>query len=200
MTATSPSEAMDEINLHESSTVDDDVVVDEEFLDTNSNPNRSPNPFSEDYIPNEKTSPSDTDFFRFESTDNEDLFADRPMPEWVGWGEPVVGGSGVNPFEDYNNTPNGSVVPSGSPQKDSSGSAPTLFEEDVEFVGVELDGSEKAMDKALKEGIVGEAGALKRKVTVTPSEGVKDNDNDNEAKEFNDSNYWRVDQEIAVSE
>ncbi|KAK9058599.1 hypothetical protein SSX86_023441 [Deinandra increscens subsp. villosa] len=210
MTPTSPSEIMDEINLNESSaSKDDDVVVGlDEELDTkktNSNPNRSPNPFSEDYAANDnKTSASDADFFRFESTDNEDLFADRPLPEWVGWNEPIVG-SGVNPFEDYENTPNLDIetpvvvepsLPNGSAQKDDT--APSMFEEDVEFVGVELDGSEKAMDKALKEGIVGEAGALKRKVT-TPSGGEKENDNDS-AKEFNDSNYWRVDQEIAVSE
>ncbi|KAI3826491.1 hypothetical protein L1987_00539 [Smallanthus sonchifolius] len=208
MTATSPSEIMDEINLSESSTSnDDDVVVglDEEFLDSkksNSNSNRSPNPFSEDYVANEKTSASD-DLFRFESTDNEDLFADRPMPEWVGWNEPIVG-SGVNPFEDYDNSPNldmetpvgeGPSLPNGSTPKGDT--VPSLIEEDVEFVGVELDGSEKAMDKALKEGIVGEAGALKRKVT-TPSGGEKEKDND--ATEFNDNNYWRVDQEIAVSE
>ncbi|KAI7757840.1 hypothetical protein M8C21_019287, partial [Ambrosia artemisiifolia] len=208
MTATSPTEIMDEINLNESSTSkDDDVVVglDEEFLDgknSNPNPNRSPNPFSEDYVANEKTIASDADFFRFESTDNEDLFADRPLPEWVGWNEPIAG-SGVNPFEDYDNTPNldidtpvgvGPSLPNGSTQKEET--VPSLFEEDVEFVGVELDGTEKAMDKALKEGIVGEAGALKRK--VTPNEGEKENDND--SKEFNDNNYWRVEQEIAVSE
>ncbi|KAI3810753.1 hypothetical protein L1987_20375 [Smallanthus sonchifolius] len=151
MTATSPSEIMDEINLNESSTSnDDDVVVglDEEFLDSkkpNSNSNRSLNPFSEDYVANEKTSASD-DFFRFESTDNEDLFADRPMPEWVGWNEPIVG-SGVNPFEDYDNTLNldmetpvgeGPSLPNGSTPKDDT--VPSSFEEDVEFVGVELDG------------------------------------------------------------
>ncbi|XP_071690355.1 uncharacterized protein [Rutidosis leptorrhynchoides] len=244
MTATSPSDMMDEINLKESSTVnnsnrddDDDVVVgaNEEFPDSKlstSITNRSPNPFSEDYEANEKTSASDADFFRFESTDSEDLFADRPMPDWVGWGEPVVG-SGVNPFEDDINIPTtvdipsspetpvgdglsvspgstslpngslseGSVVSSDTSPKD--GAVPSLFEEDVEFVGVESDGSEKAMDKALKEGTVGEAGALKRQVTAASGvENEKDNekDNENEAKEFNDNNYWRVDQEIVVSE
>ncbi|XP_076938173.1 uncharacterized protein LOC143606219 [Bidens hawaiensis] len=195
MTATSPPEIMDEINLNESSPgKDDDVVVDLDEI--NSNPTRSPNPFSEDYVSNEKTSAPDADFFKFESTDNEDLFADRPMPEWVGWNEPIVG-SGVNPFEDYDSTPNLDIeTPVGVGSVQSNGSTPSLFEEDVEFVGVEVDGSEKAMDKALKEGVVGEAGALKRK--VTPSEGEKETDN--ESKEFNDSNYWRVDQEIAVSE
>nr|GEY08022.1 hypothetical protein [Tanacetum cinerariifolium] len=99
--------------------------------------------------------------------------------------------------------PNGSSS-DGSVASDSSqkeGALPSLFEEDVEFVGVELDGTEKAMEKALKEGIVGEAGALKRKVTPpsSPSGGEKDNDSEPD-KEFNDSNYWRVDQEISVSE
>ncbi|VVB09171.1 unnamed protein product [Arabis nemorensis] len=37
-----------------------------------------------------------------------------------------------------------------------------FFEEDVEFVGVEPEGTENAMEQALKEGIVGEAGPLKR--------------------------------------
>ncbi|PWA88848.1 SIT4 phosphatase-associated family protein [Artemisia annua] len=237
MTTTSP-ELMDDINLNEASTVgnpsnDDDLVVgvDEDITDnkiSNSTPSRSPNPFSEDYVANDKTSASDVDFFKFESTDNEDLFADRPMPEWVGWGEPV-GGSGVNPFEDYNNTPNLDIpnapetpvgvglsvstdlppLPNGSSSDESvasdssqkEGAVPSLFEEDVEFVGVESDGTEKAMEKALKEGIVGEAGALKRKVTPPSSPSAGEKDNDSEAnKEFNDSNYWRVDQEISVSE
>ncbi|XP_024982545.1 serine/threonine-protein phosphatase 6 regulatory subunit 3-like isoform X2 [Cynara cardunculus var. scolymus] len=244
MSTTSPSEMMDEIDFNAASTGgnssnNDDLVVgvDEEFVDSknsnhiisDSNPNRSPNPFSEDYEvngggdlkmgENEKTSASDAGFFRFEATDNEDLFADRPMPEWVGWGEPsniAVRGSGVNPFEDYNNTSNVDIpslaetvspgspsLPNGSSNDglagscDSSqkeGAVASLFEEDVEFVGVELDGSEKAMDKALKEGVVGEAGALKRKVTPEKENVSED------TKEFNDSNYWRVDQEIAVSE
>ncbi|KAI3511788.1 hypothetical protein L1887_18946 [Cichorium endivia] len=193
-TATSP-ETLDEINLNGAR--DDDVVVgaDEDFITTqnsNSTPTRSPNPFSEDYV--EKAPASDSNaFFRFETTDNEeDLFADRPIPEWVGWEEPsnvVVSGPGVNPFEDYNNTPDVDVT-----------TPSVAFEEDVEFVGVELelDGSEKAMDKALKEGIVGEAGALKRK--IVPGGPGPEKENGGETKEFNDSNYWRVDQEIAVSE
>ncbi|KAL4583815.1 hypothetical protein LXL04_008399 [Taraxacum kok-saghyz] len=103
-------------------------------------------------------------------TENEeDLFADRPIPEWVGWEEPsnvsdpvAVSGPEVNPFEDYNNTPGGDVA----------------FEE---------------------EGIVEEAGALKRKV-VPGGGGGPEKESVGDSKEFNDSNYWRVDQEIAVSE
>ncbi|CAI9268493.1 unnamed protein product [Lactuca saligna] len=199
-TATSP-ETMDEINLNGAATTNedhDDVVVgaDEDFLNiknSNNAPTRSPNPFSEDYVEND-----------------EDLFADRPMPEWVGWEEPSnveipvpVPGSGVNPFEeDYNNTPDVDIpTPVETPMPTPTPTptpVPSLFEEDVEFVGVELelDGSEKAMDKALKEGIVGEAGALKRKVVP----GGPEKENVSDPKEFNDSNYWRVDQEIAVSE
>ncbi|TYI26400.1 hypothetical protein ES332_A05G111500v1 [Gossypium tomentosum] len=79
-------------------------------------------------------------------------------------------------------------------------SVPSLFEEDVEFVGVELEGTEKAMEQALKEGIVGEAGPLKR--SSVPKVPEKENPDDDGAgmKEFNDSNYWRVDQEVSVSE
>ena len=183
-----------------------------------------------------KTSAShDMGFFRFEASDNEELFGDRPLPDWVGWGEPSDmqdAGSSKNPFIDHDDssgsnlcttkpqidspTPsppsNGESVPSNrSPTKedsidggvDSSQRAvpvPSLFEEDVEFVGVELEGTEKAMDQALKEGIVGEAGPLKRNVVSK----VPDKENSEEGspgvKEFNDANYWRVDQEVAVLE
>ncbi|KAK8491739.1 hypothetical protein V6N12_055691 [Hibiscus sabdariffa] len=78
---------------------------------------------------------------------------------------------------------------------------PSLFEEDVEFVGVESEGTEKAMEQALKEGIVGEAGPLQRNIIPKVSATAKENpDDDGAAMEFNDSNYWRVDQEVAVSE
>ncbi|OAY38019.1 serine/threonine-protein phosphatase 6 regulatory subunit 3 isoform X2 [Manihot esculenta] len=106
-----------------------------------------------------------------------------------------------------------SILPNGSsPSKDSndgsvgsdtsreSATVPSLFEEDVEFVGVELEGTEKAMEQALKEGIVGEAGPLKR--NTIPKAPEKENPDDGGAgiKEFNDANYWRVDQEVAVLE
>lgn len=106
-----------------------------------------------------------------------------------------------------------STLPNGSsPSKDSSdgsvgsdtscksATVPSLFEEDVEFVGVELEGTEKAMEQALKEGIVGEAGPLKR--NLIPKVLEKENSDNGGAgiKEFNDANYWRVDQEVAVLE
>ncbi|KAK6271830.1 hypothetical protein POUND7_008913 [Theobroma cacao] len=104
--------------------------------------------------------------------------------------------------------PNGSSdsmdLSDGSASSDTSQKSPppvpSLFEEDVEFVGVELEGTEKAMEQALKEGIVGEAGPLKR--NIIPKVPEKENSDDGGAgmKEFNDANYWRVDQEVAVLE
>ncbi|KAL9171218.1 hypothetical protein ABFS82_04G194800 [Erythranthe guttata] len=140
-------------------------------------------------------------------TDNEeDPFQDRSIPEWSAWGEAdfQVGGASVNPFDDQtdNSLPNGAStspdfsgsVKSESTQKDIV--VPSLFEEDVEFVGVELEGTEKAMEQALKEGIVGEAGPLKK--SIVPKKTEKEDSDD--LNEFNDTNYWRVDQEVTVLE
>jgi serine/threonine-protein phosphatase 6 regulatory subunit 3 len=187
---------------------------------------------------NEKAGAShDLGFFRFEAPDNEELFGDRPLPDWVGWGDSSdlqVGGSSVNPFEDHDNSdvnpstqaqlvtsdansnsissgesvlPNGSstsTAPSdgsvGSDSSQRSAPVPSLFEEDVEFVGVELEGTEKAMEQALKEGIVGEAGPLKRNIIQKVPEKENSDEGGPGMKEFNDANYWRVDQEVAVLE
>ncbi|KAL1544131.1 serine/threonine-protein phosphatase 6 regulatory subunit 3-like isoform X2 [Salvia divinorum] len=159
--------------------------------------------------------------------DNDNPFGDRPIPEWVTWGEGSdlqVGGSGVNPFDDHNNvtenvmnavegtpmypTSSGEPVFKGiSPIDACNGLAkpspsqksvvmPSLFEEDVEFVGVELEGTEKGMEQALKEGIVGEAGPLKR--NTSPKKPEKDDIDDGAGmKEYKDTNYWRVEQEVA---
>ncbi len=187
---------------------------------------------------NDKASAShDLGFFRFEAPDNEELFGDRPLPDWVGWGDSSdlqVGGSSVNPFEDHDNSdvnpstqaqlvtsdansnsissgesvlPNGSSTSTassdgsvGSDSSQRSAPVPSLFEEDVEFVGVELEGTEKAMEQALKEGIVGEAGPLKRNIIQKVPEKENSDEGGPGMKEFNDANYWRVDQEVAVLE
>ncbi|CAI9266258.1 unnamed protein product [Lactuca saligna] len=167
--ATSHSEAMDEINLNGSGTSnssDDEVMVDKK------------NPFIEE------ENVINGDLNDKEKGEEEDLFADRPMPEWGSGGG---GGGGVNPFLDYENT--SSVAKANANANGSNEKGGGLFEEDVEFVGVELEleGSEKAMDGALKEGIVGEAGPLKKQEVIPEKE-------ENELKkDFNDSNYWRVD-------
>lgn len=170
---------------------------------------------------------TDSGFFHFETPENDDTFEDRPIPEWSAWGEASdfqVGGASVNPFDEQSNItdnslpsveasdvplslssissggsiPNGTSSSDGSTKSDSSQkSVPSLFEEDVEFVGVELEGTEKAMEQALKEGIVGEAGPLKR--SIIPKKQEKE-DSDDGMNEFNDANYWRVDQEVEVLE
>ncbi|KAJ7947819.1 Serine/threonine-protein phosphatase 6 regulatory subunit 3 [Quillaja saponaria] len=260
------SEMMDEINLNGvanggSSSSDDEVVVGEdeelsenkEGLDgTSSSSTNFFNGFTGSNSmdggilnsENEKASVSqDMGFFRFEAADNEDLFGDRPLPDWVGWGESSdmqVGGLSVNPFEDQDDIgddpssksqevttnpssplrgesvfPNGSPTTGGSISPTTGGSiegqasgdsshrsaaVPSLFEKDVEFVGVELEGTGKAMEQALKEGIVGEAGPLKRNIIPKVPEKENSDEGGPGMKEFNDANYWRVDQEVAVLE
>ncbi|CAH8361260.1 unnamed protein product [Eruca vesicaria subsp. sativa] len=95
------------------------------------------------------------------------------------------------------------VIANGSPTSESRSPPPpgvrALFEEDVEFVGVEAEGTEKAMEQALKEGIVGEAGPLKRNIVQKVAENETQKENSG-VIEFNDANFWRVDQEVAVLE
>ncbi|KAF7805598.1 serine/threonine-protein phosphatase 6 regulatory subunit 3 [Senna tora] len=255
---TTSSEMMDEINLNGAvnggnSSSDDEVVIgeDEGLAESKSAVNGMSNSSTNFLgglsgidamnggmlsLESQKASAShDMGFFGFEAPDNEDLFGDRPLPDWVGWGEASdmqVAGSSTNPFMDHDeadtNKPStkpelgssGSTSPSNGDSVTSNGSpitregsegegglsqktvaVPSLFEEDVEFVGVELEGTEKAMEQALKEGIVGEAGALKR--NTTPKVPGKENPEEGgpgSMKEFNDANYWRVDQEVAVLE
>lgn len=140
-----------------------------------------------------------------------------------------VGGSNEIPFEDdvrHESNPSGSPevimpreaslsngkveVPNGIASMSTSDdgpvetsmscpSVPSLFEEDVEFIGVELEGTERAMEQALKEGIVGEAGPLKRNlVGKLPPAKERITGEDTEVLQFNDTNYWRVDQELGV--
>ncbi|PKI63854.1 hypothetical protein CRG98_015737 [Punica granatum] len=257
----SSAEMMDEINLNgaanvgNSSSSDDEVVLGEDEDMTgkaasngvstsdshsiNEPPSNDPIFRADSDLQDERASAShDPGFFKFEIPENEDIFGDRPLPEWVGWGESSdmqIGGSSMNPFEDPDINlpdqsdevaqdlstsggsgsplPNGVLAPAGSitPASSSDGSVgsdssqksatvPSLFEEDVEFVGVEAEGTEKAMEHALKEGIVGEAGPLKRNIAPKSPEKEASEEAEGGMKEFNDANYWRVDQEVAVLE
>lgn len=166
----------------------------------------------------------DTSIFRLQTSGNDDPFGDRPIPEWVGWAESsdfAVSGSSLNPFENYTKssgdtaspadavpTPVGGSLPNetsvhansseGSLGSDLSQRAP--LSDDVEVVGVELEGSKKAMDQALKDGIVGEAGPLKRDTGSKQPEKESADEKGAGLDEFNDANYWRVEQGVAVSE
>lgn len=139
-----------------------------------------------------------------------------------------VGGPSVNPFDDQSDmnaniavkestspvspTSSGDSVANGSSSSASSSDSstksdssqkrvvPSLFEEDVEFVGVEPEGTEKAMEQALKEGIVGEAGPLKWNLSPKKSDKENPDDGGTVLNEFNDANYWRVEQELTVLE
>ncbi|XP_031100022.1 serine/threonine-protein phosphatase 6 regulatory subunit 3-like isoform X2 [Ipomoea triloba] len=259
--STSASDLMEEINLNGapnggSSNSDDEVVVGAEdelpeskgFTDgkTSSNVNNIFNGFTGINTANgvglnaqdaKAGASGDMDFFRFETSENDDPFGDRPIPEWVAWGDSTdlqAGGSSLNPFLDQTNSdgevvnsveatttsppPPNSTSSGESPPNDASTSpdsnkttscvygsspkaaVPSLFEEDVEFVGVELEGTEKAMEHALKEGIVGEAAPLKRSSVPKLPENENTDESAASMKEFNDANYWRVDQEVAVLE
>ncbi|KAF2610656.1 hypothetical protein F2Q70_00012173 [Brassica cretica] len=135
---------------------------------------------------------------------DEDVVSDESSPERVERGDASSPTAQVkDPFpEDDVKMPdvrvsNGSSSSEGeiSPR---SPPVPSLFEKDIEFVGVEPEGTERAMDQALKEGIVGEAGPMKRSST-TASPG-KESSDENMQQEYNDTNYWKVDQEVAVVE
>ncbi|KAJ4970809.1 hypothetical protein NE237_003908 [Protea cynaroides] len=58
--------------------------------------------------------------------------------------------------------------------------------------------TEKAMEQTLKEGIVGESGPLKRNLSLKVPKKEQSNEDRPGIFEYNDANYWRVDQEIAV--
>ncbi|XP_010414535.1 PREDICTED: serine/threonine-protein phosphatase 6 regulatory subunit 1-like [Camelina sativa] len=185
--------AIEDVNMNEnsnannSSSSDDEVLVGEEEEDDNLT--EKPKNISPDNL-----SPSDPTSIDEAS-------------------EMQVTSSSLNPFIDVPmlDVKTEPVIPNGSPTSTSSGSSSTghkspsapavraLFEEDVEFVGVEPEGTEKAMEQALKEGIVGEAGPLKRNMVQKVPENENQAENSG-VTEFNDSNFWRVDQEVTVLE
>ncbi|CAL0329080.1 unnamed protein product [Lupinus luteus] len=224
---TSSSEMMDDVNLNGTATgvsnigENEILVGEEEVTGSKSTVNgtsiQSTNLIgitsSKSMNGGEKASAShDTGLLGFESPDNEALFGDRPSPDWVGCGEPSdiqIAGSSLNPFLDHDESTSNPQVGSRNPYSPSNGESvpsngsvpvPSLFEEDVEFIGVESEGTEKAMEQALKEGIVGEAGPLKRNIVPKVPEKENSEDGSTGMKDFNDTNYWRVDQEVAVLE
>jgi len=230
---------MDDINLNGTancgnSSSDDQVVVDKdgEFGETKDPSKASSSSNSDDVegggISREERKISQVDAsskaapIQFDSSDNKNLFGEKPVSDWVRWTDTsalLVDGPRTNPFLDHETVApstnpftaestlsNGAFNPLDSVEKsiDSvecqrSVAVPSLFEEDVEFVGVEPQGTEKAMEQALKEGIVGEAGPLK-KISLSPKKLEEKPDEDSAGTEFNDANYWRVEQEVAILE
>ncbi|CAH2038613.1 unnamed protein product [Thlaspi arvense] len=195
-------------NANTSSSDDDEVVVGEEEDDLTGVPKDNAMNTTETSFQME----SPMGFFDFNTSEKtEEAFAEQP-PEWVGWGEPSsdmqTSGNGLNPFiddddDDDSKTMMNLDIPMVEVETEAvipNGSSPTersLFEKDVEFVGVEAEGTEKAMEQAMKEGIVGEAGAMKRNMEIVEDQKAEASSG---VKEFNDNNYWKVDQEVGVLE
>lgn len=182
-------EAMEDVSLNETSGNGDE---EEDSLIT-----ESKNPFVATASTSEAVSvdslPGDIEI-------DEDVVSDESSPERVA-SSPAAQVKDPFPEDDVKmpdvRIPNGSSSSEGeiSPR---SPPVPSLFEKDVEFVGVEPEGTERAMDQALKEGIVGEAGPMKRSST-TASPG-KESSDENMQQEYNDTNYWKIDQEVTVVE
>ncbi|KAJ0248279.1 SIT4 phosphatase-associated family protein [Hirschfeldia incana] len=186
-------EAMEDVSLNETSGNGDE---EEDSLIT-----ESKNPFVATASTSEAVSvdstPGDID---------EDVVSDESSPERVEHGDASSPAALVkDPFPEDDvkmpdvRIPNGSSSSEGeiSPR---SPPVPSLFEKDVEFVGVEPEGTERAMDQALKEGIVGEAGPMKRSSTTASPGKERESSDENMQQEYNDTNYWKIDQEVAVVE
>ncbi|CAH8387080.1 unnamed protein product [Eruca vesicaria subsp. sativa] len=179
-------EAMEDVSLNENGDEDDDE--EEDCLITESN-----NPFvatastSEAVSVDNNTVPGDIEI-------EEDVVSGESSPEMVNRGDPLPGDDVKMPDVRVSNgssSSEGEISPRSPP-------VPSLFGKDVEYVGVEPEGTERAMDQALKEGIVGEAGPMMRNNT-TASPG-KESSDENIQQEYNDTNYWKVDHEVAVVE
>ncbi|VVA90401.1 unnamed protein product [Arabis nemorensis] len=187
-------EAMEDVSLNENSGGGDEE--DEDCLIT-----ESKNPFVATASTSEAVS---VDTVTGDIEIDEDVVSDELSPEWVERGDSSSSATLVTdqlPGDDVKmpdvRIPNGSSSSEGeiSPR---SPPVPSLFgSRDVEFVGVEPEGTERAMDQALKEGIVGEAGPMKRN-SATASPGKESSSDDNMQQEYNDTNYWRIDEVTVV--
>lgn len=145
--------------------------------------------------------PVDLEPFQFETRGNDDLFNDANVPDWVGWCGPsdiLVDG----PTEDCSFPADTVVsVTNGSPMSISESSAEgetgepdaLLFEDDAEFVGVEMEGAVRIDEHVIEGGINGTAATNSRsqlpELRKNEAAGIM---------EFNDLNRWRVEPEVGV--
>ncbi|XP_039139021.1 serine/threonine-protein phosphatase 6 regulatory subunit 3-like [Dioscorea cayenensis subsp. rotundata] len=145
--------------------------------------------------------PVDLEPFQFETRGNDDLFNDANVPDWVGWCGPsdiLVDG----PTEDCSFPADTVVsVTNGSPMSISESSAEgetgepdaLLFEDDAEFVGVEMEGTVRIDEHVIEGGINGTAATNSRsqlpELRKNEAAGIM---------EFNDLNRWRVEPEVGV--
>ncbi|MCO5552402.1 hypothetical protein L7F22_005913 [Adiantum nelumboides] len=79
----------------------------------------------------------------------------------------------------------------------------SLFDTSVQFVGVEIEGTAKAMKHALREGIVGEAGPIRPPTSIEKSDNELKSSTDIVTDldlDYNDVNYWKSDYSQSISE
>ncbi|XP_024382791.1 uncharacterized protein [Physcomitrium patens] len=69
-----------------------------------------------------------------------------------------------------------------------------------EIAGIEPDGTIKAMEKMLREGVVGEAGPILKDVHHESELNPVTKDSSTDGSDFNDVNYWRNDYSQSVDE
>ncbi|XP_072965394.1 uncharacterized protein [Typha angustifolia] len=146
----------------------------------------------------------DLGLFQFDTTESEDLFDDQPLPEWVGWREPSdiqLDGSSDLPTAETTSSSTTSAITceSGitSECTESTKTNPCLFEEDAEFVGVDMEGVGRAVERALEEGIGGDVGASKRNIVLKVPELPKPGEDGTGLMDFN-KGHWRVEPEMGV--
>ncbi|ESQ37497.1 hypothetical protein EUTSA_v10002405mg [Eutrema salsugineum] len=196
-------EAMEDVSLNETSGGGDDEEEEEKEDEEEEDGliTETKNPFLDTASTSEpvsvETLPGDIEI------DEEDVVSDELSPEWAKRGDSSSSAAQVKDQENDTKMPD-VRIPNGSSSSEGeisprSPPVPSLFGKDVEFVGVEPEGTERAMEQALKEGIVGEAGPMKRNSAATASPG-KESSDENMQQEYNDTNYWKVDQEVAVVE
>lgn len=148
----------------------------------------------------------DVSLFRFDTDENEDLFGDQQLPEWVGWREAsdiqVDGSTDVSTQSNSTETAvsTASVSTGGELGLEGPVSAsesvelakaeettPCLFEEDAEFVGVDIE---------VRRAMNGEVGAIKRNLVKVP-ELPKPHEDETARLEFSKS-HWRMEPEVGV--
>ncbi|RRT83708.1 hypothetical protein B296_00003961 [Ensete ventricosum] len=218
---------MDDVNLNDTSnggdSSDDEVVVGvEEFTKAEMPENENSGSgsgfmahvsYREDASLNELSTyvtklnvADDVSLFRFDTDENEDLFGDQQLPEWVGWHEAsdiqVDGSTDVstqsNSTETVVTTASVSIVGELAIEGTVSASesvelakaketTPCLFEEDAEFVGVDIE---------VRRAMNGEVGAIKRNLVKVP-ELPKPHEDETARLEFSKS-HWRMEPGVGV--
>ncbi|CAL9752851.1 unnamed protein product [Musa acuminata subsp. burmannicoides] len=148
----------------------------------------------------------DVSLFRFDTDENEDLFGDQQLPEWVGWREAsdiqVDGSTDVSTQSNSTETAvstasvstvgelalEGTVSASESVElAKAEETTPCLFEEDAEFVGVDIE---------VRRTMNGEVGAIKRNLVKVP-ELPNPHEDETARLEFSKS-HWRMEPEVGV--